>query len=186
MDEIVYVREHVVRHVSRAEAGRVTTRSRHTARMRRRPSTLPKTGLRGLVRHECLTEPQCGNRPRPDPHEAGATRGRQPCDHPAPKDLHHRGRARPDRQQSSTWLLARLPDAPPGVKGISRSSCPSSCRGRRAATGCRAAAQRGSPAARIEEKMGIHAAATCVMNSTGATGLAGPSRAPLGPAGHVS
>src|SRR3989338_2981804 len=62
--------------------------------------------------------------------------------------------------------LARLPDAPPGIKGISLFLVPK-----------RLLDADGSPAARnalscgaLEHKMGIKGASTCVMNFDGATG----------------
>lgn len=64
------------------------------------------------------------------------------------------------------FVLARLPDAPPGVKGISMFLVPKYIatdegeRGERNAVHCSS----------IEHKMGIHGASTCVMQYEGATG----------------
>ena len=58
-------------------------------------------------------------------------------------------------------VLARLPDAPTGPKGLSLLLCPKLLPdGRRNAVECE----------RIEEKMGLHGSPTCVMRFDGATG----------------
>ena len=57
-------------------------------------------------------------------------------------------------------VLARLPDAPAGTKGISMFIVPKMKVGRDGAVGERNAVHCGS----IEHKMGIHGSATCVMN----------------------
>ncbi len=58
-------------------------------------------------------------------------------------------------------VLARLPDAPPGPKGLSLFLCPKFYPdGSRSAVHCE----------RIEEKMGLHGSATCVMRFDAATG----------------
>ena len=63
-------------------------------------------------------------------------------------------------------VLARLPDAPPGTKGISLFIVPKVKVGRDGAMGEANAVRCGS----IEHKMGIHGSATCVMNFDGAQG----------------
>ena len=63
-------------------------------------------------------------------------------------------------------VLARLPDAPKGVKGISMFLVPKFVAGEDGSLGERNAVSCGS----IEHKMGIRAASTCVMNYDGATG----------------
>ena len=63
-------------------------------------------------------------------------------------------------------VLARLADAPAGVKGISLFLVPKFLVGDDGALGARNAVHCGS----IEHKMGIKASATCVMNFDGATG----------------
>ncbi|MBW8752544.1 MAG: acyl-CoA dehydrogenase C-terminal domain-containing protein [Sphingomonadales bacterium] len=63
-------------------------------------------------------------------------------------------------------VLARLPDAPEGSKGISLFVVPKVLVGDDGALGARNAVSCGA----IERKMGIHANATCVMNYDGATG----------------
>jgi alkylation response protein AidB-like acyl-CoA dehydrogenase len=71
-------------------------------------------------------------------------------------------------------VLARLPDAPPGVKGISLFIVPKRLPDEQGAAGARNALACGS----IEHKLGIHANATCTMNFDGATGwlLGEPNR----------
>ncbi|MWV17106.1 acyl-CoA dehydrogenase [Pseudomonas sp. L-22-4S-12] len=63
-------------------------------------------------------------------------------------------------------VLAKLPDAPAGPKGISLFLVPKLMVGADGALGARNAVSCGS----IEHKMGIKASATCVMNFDGATG----------------
>jgi 3-(methylsulfanyl)propanoyl-CoA dehydrogenase len=63
-------------------------------------------------------------------------------------------------------VLARLPDAPKGVKGISLFLCPKFLPGADGGPGERNAMSVGA----LEHKMGIHAQPTCVMNYDGATG----------------
>lgn len=63
-------------------------------------------------------------------------------------------------------VLARLPDAPPGVKGISLFLVPKFLPGEAGAFDLRNAMSVGS----LEEKMGIHAQPTCVMNYDEAIG----------------
>ncbi len=63
-------------------------------------------------------------------------------------------------------VLARLPDAPKGVKGISLFLCPKFLPDADGGLGARNAMSVGA----LEHKMGIHAQPTCVMNYDGATG----------------
>jgi alkylation response protein AidB-like acyl-CoA dehydrogenase len=63
-------------------------------------------------------------------------------------------------------VLARLPDAPSGSKGISMFIVPKMTVGRDGVVGQRNAVRCGA----IEHKMGIHGSATCVMNFDGAQG----------------
>ncbi len=63
-------------------------------------------------------------------------------------------------------VLARLPGAPEGVKGISLFVVPKIMVGEDGSLGARNAVSCGA----LEEKMGIHGNATCVMNYDGATG----------------
>jgi alkylation response protein AidB-like acyl-CoA dehydrogenase len=63
-------------------------------------------------------------------------------------------------------VLARLPDAPPGIKGISLFLCPKYPVQPDGSLGPR----NHFTCASLEEKMGIHASPTCVMNYDGALG----------------
>lgn len=63
-------------------------------------------------------------------------------------------------------VLARLPDAPKGVRGISLFLCPKFLVNADGTLGAR----NGFSCASIEHKMGIHASPTCVMNYDGAVG----------------
>jgi alkylation response protein AidB-like acyl-CoA dehydrogenase len=63
-------------------------------------------------------------------------------------------------------VLARLPEAPAGVKGISLFIVPKVQVGRDGAAGTRNAVRCGA----LEHKMGIHGSATCVINFDGAQG----------------
>ncbi|MFG1480940.1 acyl-CoA dehydrogenase [Xanthobacter sp. V4C-4] len=63
-------------------------------------------------------------------------------------------------------VLARLPDAPKGVKGISLFLAPKFLVGADGGLGAR----NGLSVGALEHKMGIHAQPTCVMNYDGATG----------------
>ncbi|MGX9719765.1 acyl-CoA dehydrogenase C-terminal domain-containing protein [Stenotrophomonas acidaminiphila] len=63
-------------------------------------------------------------------------------------------------------VLAKLPDAPPGPKGISLFVTPKYKVGRDGAMGERNALRCGA----LEHKMGIHGSSTCVMNFDGAQG----------------
>ncbi len=63
-------------------------------------------------------------------------------------------------------VLAKLPDAPPGAKGISLFVVPKFKVERDGTVGARNAVRCGA----IEHKMGIHGSATCVMNFDGAEG----------------
>ncbi|ONF44511.1 acyl-CoA dehydrogenase [Marinobacter lutaoensis] len=117
----------------------------------------------------CLTEPQCGTdlgqvKTRAEPQADGSYRltGTKMFissgDHDLTENIIH-------------IVLARLPDAPKGTKGISLFIVPKYLPDGQGAVGERNAVSCGS----LEEKMGIKASATCVMNFDGATGfLIGP------------
>ena len=113
----------------------------------------------------CLTEPQCGTdlgliKTKAEPNADGSYKitGTKIFISAGEHDL---------TDNIIHLVLARLPDAPAGIRGISpvrrvRSSCPT----KRRRGGASATASRcGS----IEHKMGIKASATCVMNFDGAT-----------------
>src|SRR6185312_3740931 len=112
----------------------------------------------------CLTEPQCGTdlgliRTRAEPGDDGAWRitGTKIFISAGEHDL---------TQNILHLVLARLPDAPTGTRGISLFLVPKFLNGEGGAPGPRNAVRCGS----IEHKMGIRASATCVMNFDGATG----------------
>ena len=112
----------------------------------------------------CLTEPHCGTdlgllKTRATPNDDGSygltgtkifiTAG----EHDLSANIVH-------------LVLAKLPDAPPGAKGISLFVTPKYIVARNGTVGERNALRCGS----IEHKMGIHGSATCVMNFDGAQG----------------
>jgi alkylation response protein AidB-like acyl-CoA dehydrogenase len=112
----------------------------------------------------CLTEPHCGTdlgliKTRAEPGDGGSylvtgtkifiTAG----EHDLVPNIVH-------------LVLAKLPDAPPGAKGISLFVVPKFKVARDGTVGARNAVRCGS----IEHKMGIHGSATCVMNFDGAEG----------------
>ncbi|WP_145139675.1 acyl-CoA dehydrogenase C-terminal domain-containing protein [Roseomonas gilardii] len=106
----------------------------------------------------CLTEPHCGTdlgliRTRAVPAEDGSYRVNgtkifiSAGEHDLTGNIVH-------------FVLARLPDAPPGVKGISMFLVPKFLPDEEGRVGQR----NGVSCASIEHKMGIKASATCVMN----------------------
>ncbi|MDH5835583.1 acyl-CoA dehydrogenase C-terminal domain-containing protein [Luteimonas kalidii] len=112
----------------------------------------------------CLTEPHCGTdlgllKTRAEPNDDGThsitgtkifiTAG----EHDLTPNIVH-------------LVLARLPDAPAGSKGISLFIVPKFQVARDGTQGARNALRCGA----VEHKMGIHASATCVMNFDGAQG----------------
>jgi alkylation response protein AidB-like acyl-CoA dehydrogenase len=112
----------------------------------------------------CLTEPHCGSdlgllktRAEPRPDGSYAITGTKifitAGEHDLTDNIVH-------------LVLARLPDAPAGTKGISLFIVPKLRTARDGTLGERNALRCGS----IEHKMGIHASATCVMNFDGAEG----------------
>ncbi len=117
----------------------------------------------------CLTEPQCGTdlgqvKTRAEPQADGSYRltGTKifisSGDHDLTENIVH-------------IVLARLPDAPKGTRGISLFIVPKFLPGADGGVGDRNGVSCGS----LEKKMGIKASATCVMNFDDATGfLIGP------------
>ena len=120
----------------------------------------------------CLTEPHCGSdlgllKTRAEPQADGSyqihgtkifiTAG----DHDFSDNIVH-------------LVLARLPDAPAGTKGISMFIVPKFQVARDGAVGARNAVKAGN----IEHKMGLKGSATCVMNFDGAQGylIGAPNR----------
>jgi alkylation response protein AidB-like acyl-CoA dehydrogenase len=110
-----------------------------------------------------LTEPQCGTdlgliRTRAEPQADGSFRltGEKIFISAGEHDL---------AENIVHLVLARLPDAPPGVKGISLFVCPKILPDGGGGLGVRNAVT----CVRIERKMGIHGNATCAMAFDGAT-----------------
>ncbi|SEA38531.1 acyl-CoA dehydrogenase C-terminal domain-containing protein [Rubrimonas cliftonensis] len=111
-----------------------------------------------------LTEPHCGTdlgllRTRAEPQEDGSYRltGQKifisAGEHDCAENIVH-------------LVLARIPGAPEGVKGISLFVCPKFLVNPDGSLGAR----NGVSCGKVEEKMGIHGNATCVMNFDGAQG----------------
>jgi alkylation response protein AidB-like acyl-CoA dehydrogenase len=112
----------------------------------------------------CLTEPHCGSdlgmlKTRAEPQADGtyAVSGTKifitAGEHDLTDNIVH-------------LVLARLPDAPPGTKGISLFIVPKIRTAKDGTLGARNAVRCGS----IEHKMGIHGSSTCVMNFDAAQG----------------
>ena len=111
----------------------------------------------------CLTEPQCGTdlgliRTRAEPSNDGSYRLHgtkifiSAGEHDLTENIVH-------------LVLARLPDAPAGVRGISLFVCPKFLVQPDGSLGARNSLACGA----LEKKMGIKASPTCVMNFDGAT-----------------
>lgn len=117
----------------------------------------------------CLTEPHCGTdlgliRTKATPNDDGsyAISGTKIFISAGEHDL---------TDNIVHLVLAKLPDAPPGTKGISLFVVPKFLPTADGGVGARNGLMCGA----IEHKMGIKASATCVMNFDGATGwLVGP------------
>jgi alkylation response protein AidB-like acyl-CoA dehydrogenase len=112
----------------------------------------------------CLTEPHCGSdlgllKTRAEPQADGSYRI-------TGTKIFITGGEHDFTDNIVHLVLARLPDAPPGVKGISLFLVPKLRVARDGTVGGRNAVACGS----IEEKMGIHGSVTCVMNFDGAEG----------------
>ena len=113
----------------------------------------------------CLTEPQCGTdlglirtKAEPRDDDAYAITGTKVFISAGEHDL---------TENIIHLVLARLPDAPPGIKGISLFIVPKFLPNGSSGPGPRNAVECGA----IEHKMGIHASSTCVMNFDGAAGF---------------
>jgi alkylation response protein AidB-like acyl-CoA dehydrogenase len=111
----------------------------------------------------CLTEPQCGTdlgliktKAEPDADGSYKITGTKIFISAGEHDL---------TDNIIHLVLARLPDAPAGIRGISLFVCPKFVPNAQGEPGPRNAVRCGS----IEHKMGIKASATCVMNFDGAT-----------------
>jgi hypothetical protein len=112
----------------------------------------------------CLTEPHCGSdlgllKTRAEPQADGSHRI-------TGTKIFITGGEHDFTENIVHLVLARLPDAPAGTKGISLFIVPKFEVGKDGAMGARNALRCGS----IEHKMGIHGSVTCVMNFDGARG----------------
>ena len=133
---------------------------------------LPKMAVGEWSGTMCLTEPHCGTdlgliKTRAIPAGDGTYKitGTKIFISAGEQDL---------TQNIIHLVLAKLPDAPAGIKGISLFLVPKFLPNENGAPGMRNAVRCGS----IEHKMGIKASATCVMNFDDATGwlLAEPNQ----------
>ena len=129
-----------------------------------RDAYLPKLVSGEWAGTMCLTEPQCGTdlgliRTRAEPDGAGAYRitGTKIFISGGEQDL---------TDNILHLVLAKLPDAPSGTRGISLFLVPKYLSGADGRPGSRNAVVCGA----IEHKMGIKASSTCVMNFDGALG----------------
>src|SRR5690606_19921555 len=132
-------------------------------------SYLPKLVSGEWLATMCLTEPHCGSdlgmlKTKAEPQANGSYKVSgtkifiSSGDHDLSENIIH-------------IVLARLPDAPAGTKGISLFIVPKFILDKDGNAGERNSVHCGS----LEHKMGIHGNATCVMNFDGATGyLIGP------------
>ncbi len=125
---------------------------------------LPKLASGEWAGTMCLTEPQCGTdlgliRSKAEPAGDGSWQitGTKIFISAGEHDL---------TENIVHLVLARLPDAPPGIKGISLFVVPKILVAPDGSLGTRNGVRCGS----IEHKMGIKASATCVMNFDGALG----------------
>ncbi len=137
--------------------------SRHGSEALRR-TCLPRMGSGEWTGVMCLTEPQCGTdlglvRTRAEPHGNGSYRVRG-------TKIFITGGDQDLTENIVHLVLARLPDAPPGVKGISMIAVPKRLPGANGAPDAPNAVGVSS----IEQKMGIKGASTCVVNYEDATG----------------
>jgi butyryl-CoA dehydrogenase len=125
---------------------------------------LPKLAEGSWAGTMCLTEPQCGTdlgllRSKAVPQEDGSYKltGTKIFISGGEQDL---------TENIVHLVLARLPDAPPGIKGISLFVVPKFLPDETGEVGAR----NGVVCGAIEHKMGIKASSTCVMNFDDATG----------------
>ena len=137
--------------------------SRHASVALRR-SFLPRIGSGEWTGVMCLTEPHCGTdlglvRTRAEPGEDGSYRVRG-------TKIFITGGDQDLTENIVHLVLARLPDAPPGVRGISMIAVPKRLPGANEALNELNAVGVSS----IEQKMGIKGASTCVVNYENATG----------------
>ena len=129
-----------------------------------RRSFLPRMGSGEWTGVMCLTEPQCGTdlglvRTRAEPDRDGSYRVRG-------TKIFITGGDQDLTENIVHLVLARLPEAPPGVRGISMIAVPKRLPDDNGA----ASEPNAVGVSSIEQKMGIKGASTCVVNYEGATG----------------
>ena len=129
-----------------------------------RAACLPRMGRGEWTGVMCLTEPHCGTdlglvRTRAEPNADGSYRVRG-------TKIFITGGDQDLTENIVHLVLARLPDAPPGVKGISMIAVPKRLPGANGAAG----AANAVGVASIEHKMGIKGASTCEVHYENATG----------------
>ena len=125
---------------------------------------LPRMGSGEWTGVMCLTEPQCGTdlglvRTRAEPNADGSFRVRG-------TKIFITGGDQDLTENIVHLVLARLPEAPPGVKGISMIAVPKRLPDDSGA----ASGPNAVGVSSIEQKMGIKGASTCVVNYDDATG----------------
>ncbi|MCY4067055.1 MAG: acyl-CoA dehydrogenase family protein, partial [Rhodospirillaceae bacterium] len=128
---------------------------------------LPKLARGEWAGTMCLTEPQCGTdlglirtKAEPQPDGSHAITGTKIFISAGEHDL---------TENIVHLVLARLPDAPPGIRGISLFIVPKFLP-KPDGGGWTAGARNGVRCGAIEHKMGIRASATCVINFDEAAG----------------
>ena len=138
----------------------------HDARHRRAEEDLPaQADQRRVDRHHVPDRAALRHRPGPAAHQ-GRAAGRRHLPHHRQQDLHHRRRARHGRSNIVHLVLARLPDAPQGSKGISLFVVPKFIVDADGTLGARNGIYCGG----LEHKMGIHGNATAQIVLDGAIG----------------
>ena len=145
---------------------RLSTRSSLHGTDELKRAYLPKLVDGSWTRHHVPDRAALRHGPRPDPHQGRCREADGSYTITGTKIFISAGEH--DLTENIVHLvLARLPDAPPGTKGISLFLVPKFLPDDDGTLG---RAQRRRAAASIEHKMGIKASATCVMNFDGAQG----------------
>ena len=138
---------------------------RSTAREELKTTYLPKLVDGDMVGHHVPDRAALRHRPRPDPHQGRAAATTAATASPARKIFISAGEH--DLTENIIHLvLAKLPDAPKGTRGISLFLVPKFLPNADGTPGERNGVRCGA----IEHKMGIKATATCVMNFDDAMG----------------
>ena len=158
------LRQHGLRDVSGPDPGRALRRSSMHGSPEQKATYLPPMVAGTWTGTMNLTEPHCGTdlgllRTKAVPQGDGSYKitGTKIFISAGEHDL---------AENIVHLVLARIEGAPAGTRGTRCSSCRSSCPAPTARSGARNAVTCGS----IEEKMGIHGNATCVINYEDATG----------------